>query len=186
MVVRTQDPPVHTVTSNRENTTIRFLPSQLFNATSERAPQDRNAHQRGAALLFQALFHSVLSINGRQCSFFFFFLRCIHSKVKRGWKHIALDFFSPSFDNKAQLLGFEECNYHDWMTPCDICSWQSCFLRGKEARKGMKKEGRGKDYIKRIKTTIWYGEGAHEFSGETRWTPCFPVTSLFTVVLRDT
>lgn len=184
MVVRTQDPPVHTVTSNRENTTIRFLPSQLFNAMSKWAPQDRNAHQRGAALLFQALFHSVLSINGRQCSFFFFKMYAFKSK-KRLKTH-SFGFFFPSFDNKAQLLGFEECNYHDWMTPCDICSWQSCFLRGKEARKGMKEEGRGKDYIKRIKTTIWYGEGAHEFSGETRWTPCFPVTSLFTVALRDT
>lgn len=85
-------------------------------------------------------------------------------KSKRRLKSRNIGFFLPSYENKAQLLSFEED--HDWMTPCDICSWPSWFLRGKEVRKGMKKERRGKDYVKRIKTKILYGKGGHEFSSE--------------------
>lgn len=47
------------------------------------------------------------------------------------------------------------------------CSWQSCFLRDKEARKTLKDEGSISNYIKKIKTTIFYVKGAHEFSDET-------------------
>lgn len=66
---------------------------------------------------------------------------------------------------KPQLLGFEQYSCPGWDI-WDICSWQNCLLRGKEAGKGVKEEGRAKDYIKKIKTAILYGR-AHEFSGET-------------------
>lgn len=68
---------------------------------------------------------------------------------------------------KPQLLGFEQYSHPAWMTPWHMSSWQNCFLRGKEAGKGVKEKGRAKDYMKKIRTTILDGR-AHEFSGETQ------------------
>lgn len=102
----------------------------------------------------------------------------MHPKVKRGWKHIGLDYvFSSYKDQNHSLWALKGATTTLGDTP-----WHpelaKLFPKGQRSKKGDERRRWGKGSIKTIKTIILYGKGVSEFLGETGWTPCFPITSL--------